>query len=299
MRSFLLGLLSVGLLMSPAGAGEASVTTLAQVDAGSGGIEVDAAGNVYTSDFGPRLGNSPVTGTKIWKVEPDGSTAVFAEGFLGASGSAMDARGNFFQANIRGNTISKIGPDGKITKFASEGLANPVGLVLDDEGTLWVANCGSASIQKITKDGTSTRFLDSPLLKCPNGITRDDDGNLYTANFYNGDVVKITPGAEASVVASLPGNNNGHLAYADGGLYVVDRGGHRIYRVALTGEYEVVAGSGTKGGADGPASEAEFCFPNDVAVSADGKTLYVNDVADESSRGMILGPTRIRKIALE
>ena len=275
------------------------VTTVAQVDAGSGGIEVDSAGNVYSSDFGPRLGNSPVTGTRIWKILPDGSTEVFAEGFQGASGSAMDSHGNFFQANIRGNFISKIAPDGTVTKFASEGLKNPVGVVIDGDDTLWVANCGGASIQKITKDGVSTRFLDSDLLKCPNGITLDDDGNLYTANFYNGDVVKITPQAQASVLASLPGKNNGHLVYSNGSIYTVDRGGHRIYKVAMSGEFEVFAGSGDKGGADGTAAEASFCFPNDIAVSDDGKTLYVNDVADESSNGMILGPTRIRRISIE
>ena len=143
------------------------------------------------------------------------------------------------------------------------------------------------------------RFLDSNLLKCPNGITMDNDGNLYTANFYNGDVIRITPEAEASRLATLPGNNNGHLVHSNGALYVVDRGGHRTYRMTLSGEFEVFAGSGEKGGADGKASEASFCFPNDIAASKDGKTLYVNDVADESSDGMKLGPTRIRRITTE
>jgi sugar lactone lactonase YvrE len=291
--------LALILIIAPVSLAAIQVTTVAEVDAGSGGIEIDSAGNVYSSDFGPRLGNSPVTGTRIWKILPDGSTEVFAEGFEGASGSAMDSHGNFFQANIRGGFISKVAPDGTVTKFASEGLTNPVGVVIDGDETLWVANCGSGSIQKITKDGSSSRFLDSPLLKCPNGITMDDDGNLYTANFYNGDVVKITPKAEASVLATFPGKNNGHLAYSNGSIYAVDRGGHRIYKVAMSGEYEVFAGSGDKGGADGTAAEASFCFPNDIAVSSDGKTLYVNDVADESSSGMILGPTRIRRISIE
>ena len=122
------------------------VTTIAEVDAGSGGIEVDADGNVYTSDFGPMLGNSKETGTRVWKVLPDGTTEVFAEGFLGASGNALDSRGNFFQANIRGNYITKIATDGTMTKFATDGLINPVGVVIDDRDTLWVANCGGASI---------------------------------------------------------------------------------------------------------------------------------------------------------
>ena len=83
---------------------ETRVTTIAEVDAGSGGIEVDSAGNVYTSDFGPKLGNSPETGTRVWKILPDGSIELFAEGFLGASGSAIDSKGPATWATSRACT---------------------------------------------------------------------------------------------------------------------------------------------------------------------------------------------------
>lgn len=299
MKKLVMGLLStVAISLAGSVSAGVSVTTIAEVDAGSGGIEVTSDGTVYTSDFGPMLGNSAVTGTKIWKVSPSGETEIFAEGFAGASGSAIDADGNFFQANIRGNYISKIAPDGTITKYASEGLYNPVGLVAAKDGTLWVANCGAGSIQKVGRDGSSELFVKSELLKCPNGLTQDGDGNLYAANFYNGDVVKITPEGEASVLASLPGKNNGHLVYANKSLYVVDRGGHQIFKLSMEGELSLLAGSGEKGGRDGAAAEASFCFPNDIDVSDDGKSLYVNDVADQKSNGMKLGPTRIRKISM-
>jgi sugar lactone lactonase YvrE len=275
----------------------AQVSTLAQVDAGTGGIEVDAAGNVYHSDFGAVLGDPRTAGTRVWKIDPQGEVEVMAEGFEGASGSAMDSKGNFFQANIRGGYVSRISPDGKVSKFATEGLQSPVGIVIDGEDTLFVANCGSASIQKITSDGVSSRFVESELLKCPNGITMDAQHNLYTANFYNGDVIKITPSAEVTRLATIPGNNNGHLVHAGGALYVVGRGAHKIFKVSLTGEQIVFAGSGEKGGKDGDAEEASFCYPNDIALSPDGKTLYVNDVADETSQGRKLGPTRIRRIS--
>jgi len=300
MKKLLFGRLFVLSLLAASGLNAAvTVTTIAEVDAGSGGIEVASDGTVYSSDFGPMLGNSAVTGTKIWKISPNGETEIFAEGFSGASGSAIDAKGNFFQANIRGNYISKIAPDGTITKYASEGLYNPVGLVVTKEGTLWVANCGAGSIQKIGADGSSTLFVKSDLLKCPNGLTQDAKGNLYAANFYNGDVVKITPQGEASVLASLPGKNNGHLVYANDALYVVDRGGHQIFKLTMDGALELFAGSGKKGGADGSAEASSFCYPNDIDVSDDGKSLYINDVADESSTGMKLGPTRIRRISLD
>ena len=135
-----------------------------------------------------------------------------------------------------------------------------------------------------------------PLLKCPNGITLDAEHNLYAANFYSGEVVKITPEGEASVLVTLPGGNNGHIVHVDGTLYVVDRGAHQIYAVSLAGQLELFAGSGEKGGKDGPRLAASFCYPNDIAVSPDGKRLYVNEVADESSQGRKLAPTRVRVI---
>jgi len=278
--------------------GDVRVRTLGQVEGGTGGVVVDSRGNVYSADFGAILGNPQTAGTKIYRFAPDGTPSVFASGFEGASGIAIDSKGIVYQSNVRGGYVSRVTPDGAVSTFASEGLQAPVGIVIDAADTLWVANCGSASIQKVSGDGASTRFAASPLLKCPNGITLDDEHNLYAANFYNGDVVRITPDGEVSVLATLPGNNNGHIVFSNGSLFVVARAAHQIYEVSLAGEMKLFAGTGEKGGRDGAALEASFCFPNDIAVSADGKTFYVNEVADEATKGMKLAPTRLRVIDL-
>jgi sugar lactone lactonase YvrE len=136
------------------------------------------------------------------------------------------------------------------------------------------------------------------LLACPNGITVDDEGIFYVANFMNGNVVKITAEGQASVLATIPGDNNGHLTFHDGMLYVVGRSAHQIYTVTLAGEVELLAGSGVQGLDDGPAHEASFSYPNDIGVSPDGRYLYVNDVADLSSTGILLAPMVIRRIDL-
>ena len=280
----------------PTHAGGERVETLAEVAGGTGGLVVDADGNVYSADCGAVLGYAETAGTRLYRITADGATAVFAEGFEGASGVAIDSEGNLYQANIRGGYVSKITADGEVRTFASDGLQAPVGIVIDDENTLWVANCGSGSIQKVTSAGQSTRFVESPLLKCPNGITLDDEHNLYTANFYDGNLVKITPNGEVSVLATLPGENNGHVVHVDGTLFVVARAAHQIYEVSLSGETKLFAGSGQKGGKNGPRLEASFCFPNDIAISPDGKSLYINEVADASTDGMKLAPTRVRAI---
>ena len=63
-----------------------------------GGVTVDRAGMIYIADFRET----------VWKVTPDGQASVFATGFYGASGNAIDSRGNLFQSNFYGNYISKV-----------------------------------------------------------------------------------------------------------------------------------------------------------------------------------------------
>lgn len=272
-----------------------SVETLtSEIEGGSGGISVDRDGNVYVADFGTRLGRDGTPGTKVFRVSPDGTVEVFATGLRGASGNEFDSRGYLFQSNVAAGTISRIAPDGKVTEFA-DGQAGPVGIVSDADDNLYVTNCGNGSIQKVTPDGEASRFAADSLLRCPNGIVRDDDGNLYTSNFYNGDVIRIAPDGSASRLATLPGGNNGHLLYHGGFLYVVDRGGHQIWSVSLDGEIEPFAGSGARGLDDGDPMEATFSFPNDIGISPDGTTFYVNDVVGTGPHD-VLAPMIVRAI---
>jgi sugar lactone lactonase YvrE len=62
----------------------------------------------------------------------------------------------------------------------------------------------------------------------------------------------------------------------DGSLYIADSGNRRIRRLTTDGQVETVAGSGKDGTADGPALQAEFRVPVDVAFGPDG-TLYIVD----------------------
>ena len=271
-------------------------TLIDHLDGGSGGVSIDAAGNIFVADFGALLSDPSTMGPQVFLVTPEGEARVFATGLEGASGNGMDSEGYLFQSNIRGNKISRIAPDGTVAMFTDEGIEAPVGIEIDADDTLWVANCGSASIQRVTKAGVSTRFVQDELLQCPNGITLDDAHNLYVANFNNGDVVKVTPAAEVSVLATLPGGNNGHLVHHAGALYVVDRGGHRVYRVGLDGEIDLVAGSGQRGSTDGDAATATFSFPNDLGFSPDGSILYVNEISAITGDHTELAPMRVRRI---
>jgi hypothetical protein len=274
-----------------------TVDTLVTVEGGTGGLSIGADGTLYSSEFGDKLNDPNTAGKRIWAITPGGEATVFSDQLNGASGSAIDSQGYFYQSNIRGNTVSRLTPDGQVSEFVAEGIQSPVGIEVDDADNLYVANCGSGSIQRVTPAGDSTRFVESELLQCPNGITRDPTtGTFYVANFGNGDLIAITADGEASRLATLPGNNNGHLIYHAGSLYVVGRAANQIFKVELDGSFEVFAGSGARGADDGDAATATLSLPNDIAVNADGTIFYVNEIAPLDLPHTELAPTRIRRI---
>jgi hypothetical protein len=84
------------------------------------------------------------------------------------------------------------------------------------------------------------------------------------------------------------------LTFANDRLYVVSRSGNQIHEVTLSGQLKLLAGSGACGKADGPALQASFSFPNGIAASPDGDTLYVNDAVPLCNAN--LNPVVVRMI---
>lgn len=275
------------------------VESVASLNAGTGGVEVDADGNIYVADFGTQLSDG-VAGTRVYRVTPEGDVSVFAEGLGGASGNAFDSEGNLFQSNIARNTIDRIEPDGTVTEFASgPAIVGPVGIAVAAGDTLYVASCNNNTIAKVAPDGTSSTFSDGPLYVCPNGIALADDGNFYVANFSNGSLLRLAPDGTVSTFVTFPTNNLGHVTFGNGVLYVAARGLHRIYEVTLDGDFRVLAGTGARGRGDGPALQATLSFTNDIALSPDGSVLYFNDVDPSTPSTNVLSPSWLRKVRLE
>lgn len=268
---------------------------------GTGGLSVDREGNIYSSDFGPYLGRVPglPLASKVFRITPDGKVSIFADSLVGASGSDFDSEGNLYQSNIGAGVITKIKPDGTKAVYSNDSIVAPVGVLATNNNELVVCNCGNNTLRKISPEGKSNLFSKSDLFKCPNGIASDDAGNFYVSNFFDSTVVKVTSAGEASVFVKIPGNNNGHLNYKDGYLYVVARGNHQIYKVSLEGEVTLFAGSGRRGRKNGDRLTASFNYPNDLDFSPDGKYMYVNEEADTLSPHQVLTPTVIRRIRME
>lgn len=272
--------------------------TIVELPIGTGGVVVDAEGNVYCADFGRSLSGPP--GSRLYKITPEGQASVFATGFVGASGNTIGVDGNIYQSNIQGGTVSKVTPQGQVSTYAS-GMSGPVGVIFDPEGNLYVANCNDNTVRKASPEGEVSVFASGGLFSCPNGIAIDNQNNLYVANFGNANVVKISPEGASTVFASLPGNNNGHITFHNNRLYVVARAANQIYELNLQGNATLLVGSGVRGHTDGPALLGSLSLPNDLGFSPDGKYLYVNDskpvVGTPASSD--IQPTFLKRIRLE
>ncbi len=287
--SFLI-LISLGI--SPA---QVTVKTITQPFNGSGGVRVGTDGNVYVADFGSTLNNA--NGTNVTRVSPTGNMQTWASGLVGASGNDFGPDGHLFQSNISAGRVSKINPFGFVGGF-SIGHSAPVGVAVDSSGNVYVAECGGNIISKVDPSGFVGLYATSALFNCPNGlILGPDDKTLYCCNFSDGNVLKIDSAGNVTILATLPGNNNGHLTFANDRLYVVDRGGNQIFEVGLNGSIVLLAGTGQRGNRDGAGNQATFSAPNGIDASVTGDTLYVNDAIPLS--GPNLNPVVVRMILLK
>lgn len=272
-----------------------TVSTITESFNASGGVRVDSKGYIYVADFGQTLSNA--NGTMVYKFLPGDTPVSFATGLQGASGNGFGLNDTLYQSNIAGGSVSKISPDGTVSTFAT-GIAGPVGIaVKKSTGEVFVASCGASLIRKILPDGTHSIFASSGFFNCPNGLVFDDQENLYTVNFGNGQVFKIDSTGFVSILATLPGGNNGHITFANDQLYVVDRGRNSIYGITLEGDTTLIAGTGERGKTDGPALMATFSLPNGIDASVTGDTLYVNDAVN--TIGNSLNPVVVRMIVLK
>ncbi|MGD2115516.1 MAG: tetratricopeptide repeat protein [Acidobacteriota bacterium] len=240
-----------------------------------GGVTVDRLGFVYVSNFRDA----------VWRISPEGEVETLTRSLYGASGNAVDSRGDLVQANFLGDTITRIARTGEVRPFVTEGLEGPVGIAVDPEDdTLYVCNCRGNFLSRVTPDGRAERFAESERFACPNGIVFGPDGDLFVTNFNHHDILRVTPEGDVSVFATVPGGaGNAHLTFAKGFFYVTKIIANRVVKVSPDGEVFPVAGTGRPGHEDGPGPEATFYRPNGIAVSPSGDRLYVNTLVGEYS----------------
>ena len=259
---------------------------------GPSGIAVDRAGNLYVADSEEDSMPDNIKG-RIGKISPAGEVSTFVGsayedgtgadlGVLLPRGIHIDASDNLYVTDA--DRIRKITPTGEISTLAGDNsfryrdgtgaeawFASPSGIALDRAGNLYVADSHNHRIRKITPAGEVSTFAGG-------GTCQPTTNPECTSTGNPEDTYRDGTGAEARF--KFP---KGIAMDASGNLYVADSGNNRIRKITPAGEVSTFAGDGTDGYRDGTGAEAQFDWPNDIAIDRAGN-LYVADTVNRRIR---------------
>ena len=235
------------------------------------------------TDADPSGDNGSTTGT-LWRVDrSSGVATVVAADIGGPRGFAALSDGRFVLSDFANQRVALLNIlTGVTTDLA--GLAgcpgsangtgawarflNPQGVVVLAGNRIIVADRESHLLREISLTGVVTTFAGD-------GVAGTIDGPRASARF-------VAPQALA--------------VDGSGAILVSDVDAHRIRRIASDGTVMTIAGDGSAGFADGSGQHAEFFGQEGLAVSADGKTIYVADGTGGSDTPVPYN--RVRKIAV-
>jgi len=264
----------------------------------TGGVAVDAAGNLYIADTGshrvykvsPNGQRFTVAGSDCWVCAPEEQLAGDPRaGFSGDGGQAfnallnspsglgIDAVGNLYIVDAGNQRIRKVSPDGIITSVAGNGRRGFSG-----DG----APAINASLNLASR-WWPTRYSGN--------VAVDAAGNLYIADTGNGRIRKVTPDGIITSVAHFDDDLFGVAVDLVGNIYITRNTPHfggAVQKItpggtltAITGfRDEPVPGPFGPFGDGGLATDAWLLFPTGVAVDTVGN-VYIAD-----------GAHRIRKV---
>ena len=226
------------------------------------GLDIDAAGNLYVTEYGNGTVRRIDAATRVITTLAGNGT----NGYGGDGGPATAAQmnaptdvavhgdGTAYIAELNGHRVRKVTPGGTITTLAGTGVAGNSG------------NGGPAA---------------SALLSQPAGVDIDSTGNVFIAEFGNHDVRKVTPAGAISRVAGTgvagSGGDGGPALSAQlstpsranldasGNFYVSDWGNHRVRRVEALGTPAAPTFAGST-----PASPSQSSTPSIRGASSSG-----------------------------
>jgi sugar lactone lactonase YvrE len=201
--------------------------------------------------------------------------------------------------NVESGTIWRVDAAGAATPIAAN-IGRPRGVAAMRDGSLVLGDYQNARVRVLVPASgavadlvgdTCARGQNERAFAIPYGVAVLPDGRVVVADeeadrlsaidgngavtvFAGGGGVGTVDGAAADARFSQP---KALAVDAAGNIYVSEVGTHRIRRVAADGTVTTVAGNGTAGFADGSGAQAMFWGQEGIAVSSDGRTLYVAD----------------------
>ena len=221
-----------GVLTTIAGGGDTDADDIPATDAilqGPTAVAVDAAGNLYISDWdASAIRKVDVNGTisTLESAEVDGPTAL-----------RLDSTGNLYVADDNLHQVFELDKSGAFSVvvgttqgYAGDGdaataaqLNSPEGLALDDSGNLYIADTDNHVVRKVDTEGTITRIAGasdgtagydgdggpatSAHLHSPMGLDLDAAGNLYITDTDNRVIRKVNPQGIIMTVAGFIGGD--------------------------------------------------------------------------------------------
>ena len=262
-------------------------TVVADIDAGTGGLAIDANGVFYQGDFG----YSGHVGDRVLRVTDDGSIETYSRSDLMESLTMtyLASDGAMYQSSYNSDRVFRIETDGTAVVIA-EGLRGPTGIAQRDDGTLVVEAYDSSILHTIAPDGTVSEWVTDRRFNGINGLTMGPDGVLYVIDHKDGSIFSVDPDGEVEKLFKFP-KATSHGVYLDGSLFVTSRLGYVVFRYDLgSGDVEIIAGNAEPGDRDGRGGEASFGRPNAIAIGPDGH-LYINHGGGASN-----DPVTIRRL---
>lgn len=181
---------------------DGSVHTAKWIGATRDGLElIDPIGSavrngvLYTVDSGFVRSFDLATGRPMRSIEIPGA------GFLNGIGVADDGT-IYVSDTRPGELIYKVTPDGSSSVFAQgEPLAVPNGVAIDNDGNIVVVNIGTDAVITYNPAGGVVR-VEHAAEAGNDGVVVTADGTKYVSSVRFGSVSKIVPGRQAEVIAT-------------------------------------------------------------------------------------------------
>lgn len=220
-----------------------------------------------------------------------------AASFANPQGLAVDTSGNVYVADTSNLEIRRITPAGAVTTVVRLGppayYGGPTtGVAVDGSGNIYAADpygdgIDGGVLSKVTPGGVVTYLPVYPSIESPAGVAVDSSGNLYVTDLYAG-LMKISATGVVVTFAKDLTKAWGVAVDGSGNVYVADTVNHRIQKVTAAGVVTTLAGSGSRGAADGAGAASSFSGPRGVAVDGSGN-VYVADTDNNRIRRIAAG----------